>query len=152
MLVDAIHTLQIAILMLAGFTAILWQPVARQIFADAARGRVQIGMTIRLWRLMVGTGGVLAMCLFGFFPQILYSAILRIGITPVTADLSTLLSLIIFYQIIMWFAAIGRAARAALRSNHPHPYDSEDWLRWPYLQYVAILILVSSALMTFADR
>lgn len=151
MLVDAIRTLQLAILMLGGFTAILWHPVAKQILADAIRGRPQIGMNIRLWRILIGALGTLAICFFGFFPHIIYEAIMGMGMRPPVGDYSTLISLLFFYTVLLWFASWGRAARHALRENHPHPWDSEDWLRWPYLQYVAVLILVSSALMTLVE-
>lgn len=147
----AIRTMQLAILMLSGFTAILWHPVAKQVVADFILKRDQIGMNVRLWRLLVGTAGVLAICFFGFFPHIIYEAVMHMGMRPAPTDFSTLISLGFFYTVILWFASWGKAARFAMRENHPHTWDSEDWLRWPYLQYVAVLIIASSALMTIIE-
>lgn len=152
MLFEVIRTLQVAIVMLAGFTIMLWWPVGIQVGVDHIRGRPQMGMNIRLWRLGLGTLAAVAIAFIGFFPAVLFRFINMLGVDDHHVATPTILSLLLFYAVVLWFASWGRAARQAMRAQHPHPWDSEDWLGWPYLQYVAIIILIGAAFLTIIER
>jgi uncharacterized protein YacL len=152
MIDEFIRTMQVSIVLMALFTAGIWSPVARRIALDWQSSREQISMTVKLWRILVGTSGAVVGALVGFFPPLLTGLINYLGFGKDDPALTTGGSLFLFFLLILWFASWGKAARLALREKAPHPWDSEQWLDWPYLQFVAVMILVTAACLVALEQ